>query len=49
MTLGMVLAALDHDITVVIAQSRSYHPEYSVGEGESYVYPLVQGGAHLYR
>ena len=48
MTLGMILAALEHDITLVVSQARTYNPKYSVGSGRTYAYPLVQGGCRTY-
>jgi hypothetical protein len=40
MALGLILAAAEASITMVIARPRSYHPDYSSGAERTLVYPL---------
>ena len=48
MALGMALAAMEAEITVLISPSRSYHPEYSEGTKRIDAYILRQGGQRAY-
>ena len=48
MGLGMLLCALEEPITVMIAQARSYHPDYSHGEGPLHIYGLKHHGTRMY-
>ena len=48
MALGMCLAALDHNITMMICQARSYHPDYSSGVRCVHAYLLKLDGSRCY-
>jgi len=48
MALGMILAAQERPITMLIARPRSYHPEYSLGTGEIQVFPIRIAGRLAY-
>jgi hypothetical protein len=48
MALGMLLAAKDNDLTVMIAQARSYNPEYSTGRKVVHAYVLRHNGRRAY-
>ena len=48
MALGMLLAACEVQMTIIIARPRSYHPEYSSGSGPQHVYPLKVNGIRAY-
>lgn len=48
MALGMLLAARDKSITIMTAQARTYHPDYSSGRGNVHGYFLRRSGAKAY-
>ena len=48
MAVGMVLAALEQDITIWVAQARSYHPEYSSGVARIGAYLLKRDSKKTY-
>jgi hypothetical protein len=48
MALGMLLAACEVPMTIIIARPRSYHPQYSSGCGPQHVYPLKLHGLRAY-
>jgi hypothetical protein len=48
MSIGLLLAAIERDITVVTCQPRSYNPEYSHGIGETHAYVLKENGQTTY-
>lgn len=48
MALGMLLAALAHPITVLIAPPRTYHPAYSSGSRRTHAYLLRRDGRPAY-
>jgi hypothetical protein len=48
MALGMLLAASEASMTIIIARPRSYHPEYSSGSALQHVYPLKINGLTAY-
>jgi hypothetical protein len=48
MALGMLLAASEVQLTILIARPRSYHPDYSSGSGLQHVYPLKVDGIKAY-
>ena len=49
LSLGMCLYAIEADVPVMYTQPRIYHPEYTVGVGESWGYWLRRNGADLWR
>ena len=48
MSVGMLLAAVDCKLTIMIAQARTYNPKYSVGIGPIHIYVLRQDGRKTY-
>jgi len=48
MALGMALAAIKANLPVYSIQARSYHPKYSIGEGESSAYWIKRDGEYTY-
>jgi hypothetical protein len=48
MGLGTALAALDHEISIMISQARTYHPEYSFGKRRQHAYVLKLDGVRCY-
>lgn len=48
MSLGMMLAAIDRPLTIMINQARTYHPDYSQGIASTHMYVLRQGGRRTY-
>jgi hypothetical protein len=48
MTIGMVLAAIDRQLTIIIDQARTYNPKYSTGTGAVHMYVLRQAGRRTY-
>jgi hypothetical protein len=47
MAVGMLLAALEAEMTIIISPARTYHPDYSFGFGKSFGYVLKMGGKCL--
>lgn len=48
MTIGMVLAAIESDLTLAIDHARTYNPDYSKGVGRIHYYPLKRNGVKTY-
>lgn len=48
MNLGMMLAAVDKPLTIMINQARTYHPDYSRGIGPTHMYVLREQGRRTY-
>lgn len=49
MSLGMALAAIQENIPVYSIQPRTYHPDYSKGEGETSAYWIIRDGEYTYK
>jgi hypothetical protein len=47
MALGILLAALSSEMSIVVSQARTYHPDYSVGCGSSYGYVIKRDGVAI--